>query len=174
MLLVVIHWVSNSNDIIISPKQLQAAYTESWYREEMIDFIDKNGGLKELYIGWSIFKRTLEQDKSDEECVGVNTHCTMMNDPIYGQISYNCCLWNAFKLKLGQNPKIFLVEMKRATRKVIAKQIIRLLNVILTSRVKARCVQLLFITHWLWKVLNRVKERRKRRMAGQRMILVLM
>jgi len=38
-------------------------------------------------------------------------------------------------------------------------------------------VQLLIIIHRIWNVLNRVKERekrRKRRMVGKRMILVLM
>jgi hypothetical protein len=47
----------------------------------------------------------------DEEYMGLYTNGQMITDPIYGQISYNFCLSNAFKLKLGQDPKIFLVEM---------------------------------------------------------------
>jgi len=98
----------------------------------------------------------------------------MIMDPIYGQISYNCCLSNAFKLKIGHYLKIFLVEMKRATGKEIAEYIIRPAKVIPASHVKARCAQLLIITHRHWKVLKRVEERRERRMVGMRMILVLM
>jgi len=40
--------------------------------------------------------------------------------------------------------------------------------------VKARCAQLLIITHRLWKVLKMVEERRERRMVGKRIILVIM
>jgi hypothetical protein len=61
--------------------------------------------------------------------------------------------------------------------KEIAEHIIRPTKVILASRVKARCEQLLIIIHRLWKVLKRVEEREKRRekrMVGKRMILVLM
>ena len=54
----------------------------------------------------------------------------MINDPIYGQISYNWYLPNAFKLKLGHNVKIFVVEMMRATGKETAEHIIRLTKVI--------------------------------------------
>ena len=54
----------------------------------------------------------------EEEYMGLYyTHGQMIMDPTYGQISYNCCLSNAFKLKLGHNPKIFLVEIKRAPEK---------------------------------------------------------
>jgi hypothetical protein len=84
----------------------------------------------------------------------------MIMDPIYGQISYNCCLSNAFKLKLGYNLKIFLVEIKSPTEKEIAKHVIRPTKVIPASRVTARCAQLLIIIHRLWKVLKRVEERR--------------
>jgi hypothetical protein len=38
-----------------------------------------------------------------------------MNGPLYGQISYNSSLSNAFKLKLRDDVKLFLVEMKTAT-----------------------------------------------------------
>jgi len=49
----------------------------------------------------------------------------MINGSIYGQILYNYCLSNAFKLKLGHNPKIFLLEVERATAKENAKHIVR-------------------------------------------------
>ena len=84
----------------------------------------------------------------------------MITDPIYGQISYNCCPSNALKLKAGHNPAIFLVKMKRATGKEIAENIIRPAKVIPASRVKARYGQLLIIIHRHWKVQKRVEERR--------------
>jgi len=77
-------------------------------------------------------------------------------------------------LKLGHNPKIFLVEMYSATQKEIADHILRPAKVIPASRVKARCAQPLIMIHRHWKFLKRVKERRERRMVGKRMILVLM
>ena len=98
----------------------------------------------------------------------------MILDPTYGQISYNCCLSNAFKLKLGHDSKKNLVEMMRATGKETAEHIIGPAKVIPASRVKARCAQLLIIIHRHWKVLKRVEERRERRMVGMRLILVLM
>jgi hypothetical protein len=104
-------------------------------------------------------------------------HWQMIDDPIYGQISYNCCLSNAFKLKLGHHMKTVLVEMLRATGKEIAEQIIGPTKVIPTSSVKARFEQLLIMVCRLWMVLKRVEERektRERRMVGKTMILVLM
>jgi len=95
-------------------------------------------------------------------------------DPISGQILYNCCLSEAFKLKLGHNPKMFLVETNRATQKDIAGHVISLTNVIPASCVQARCAQLLTMIRRLWKVLKRVEEWRERRMLGKRMILVIM
>ena len=70
--------------------------------------------------------------------------------------------------------KIFLLEMMRATRKEIAKDMIRPTKIIPASHVMARREQLLIIIHRLWKVLKRVEERemgRERRMVGKRMIL---
>jgi len=67
-----------------------------------------------------------------------------------------------------------LVEIKRATEKAVAEHVIRPAKVIPACRAKARCAQLLIITHRLWKVLKRVEERRERRMVGKKMILVLM
>jgi hypothetical protein len=56
-----------------------------------------------------------------------------MNDPLYGQISYNSSFSNAFKLKLGHNVNLFLVEMKGATGKENAKHIMRPAKVIPAS-----------------------------------------
>ena len=96
--MVVISWVSNGKDMVLAPKQLQASYTDVRHWEELIDFIDKNGGPKEPYIMTSMFKGTLEQDKLEEEYMGIYTHGQMIMNPIYGQISYNWCLSMAFML----------------------------------------------------------------------------
>jgi len=143
--MVVICRVSNGNYIVLSPNQLQASYTDVRHWDELIDFINKYGRPTVPYILRSKFKCTLEQAELDEEYMGSYTNEQMITDPIYGQISYNCWLSNAFKLKLGHDLKIFLVEMKRATGKEIAEHITRPAKVIPASRVKARCAQLLMI-----------------------------
>jgi len=169
--------VLNGKDMELAPNQLQASYTDVRHWEELVDFIDKNGGPKEPNILTSMFKCTLEQDKLEEEYMGIYEHRQMIKDPIHGQISYNRCLSNGFKFKLGHNVKIFVVEMMRATGIEIAEHVIRPTKVIRASHVKARCEQLLIIIQRDWKVLKRVKQREKRmqrRMVGTRMILVLM
>jgi len=127
---VMIHWVSNGKDKVLASKQLQASYTDVRHCEELVDFIDTNGGLKEPYILRSMLKCTLAQDELEEEQMGIYKHGQMINDRIYGQISYNCCLSNAFILKLGHDVKIFVVEMMRATGKETAEQVIRPTTVI--------------------------------------------
>jgi len=172
--MVVICCVLNGKDMVLAPKQLQALYTDVRHWEELIDFIDTNGGPQQPYIPTSMFKCISEQDEWDKEYLGLYIHGQIMNDPIYGQISYNCCLANAFKLKLRHNPEIFLVEIKRATGKEIEEDVIGTAKVIPASCVKVRCAQLLNIMHRPWKVLKRVEEKRGWRMVGKRMILVLM
>jgi len=96
----------------------------------LVDFIDKNGGPKEPYILNSMLKGTLEQDKLEAEYMVIYKHGQIFNDPIYGQISYNCCLSNALKLKLGHSVKILLVEVMRVTGMEIAEHVIRPTKVI--------------------------------------------
>jgi hypothetical protein len=120
-----IHWVSNGKDMVLAPKQLQASYTDVRHWEELVDFIDKNGSQKKPYILRSMFKCTLEQNELEEEYMGIYKQGQMINDPIYGQISSNCCLSYSFNLKLGHNVKIFVLGMKRATGKEIAEHVIR-------------------------------------------------
>ena len=57
----------------------------------------------------------------------------MMNDLLYGQNSYNSSLSTAFKLKLGHNVKLLLVQMKAATGKEIAEHVMRPAKVIPAS-----------------------------------------
>jgi len=87
--MVVICRVSNGNDIVLSPNQLQSAYTDVRHWDELIGFINKNGRPTEPYIPTSKFKCTLEQAKLDEEYMGLYTNEQMITDYIYGQISYN-------------------------------------------------------------------------------------
>jgi len=172
--MVLICRVSNGNNIILSPNQLQAMYTDVRHWEELINFINKNRCPTEPYILTSKFKCTLEEAELDKEYMGFYTNEQMIMDPTYGQISYNCCRSNESKLKLGHDPKIFLVEMNRSPGKDIGEHISRPAKVIPASHVQARCAQLLIIIQRQWKVLKRVEERRQRRMVGKRMILVLM
>ena len=58
-----------------------------------------------------------------------------MNDPLSGQISYNSSHLNAFKLKLGHNVQLLLIEMKAATGKEIAEHVMRRAKVIPASHV---------------------------------------
>jgi hypothetical protein len=177
MLTVMICWVSNGKDFVLAPQQLQALHPDVRHWEEFVDFIDTNGGLKEPYNLTPTFKCNLEQDKLEGEYMGLYTHGQIINDPIYGQISYNRCCSNTFHLKHGHSVKIFLVEMLRARGKEFAEHIIRLTKVITASHVNARCKQLVIMIHRLWKVLKMVGERekrRERRMVGMRMRVVLM
>jgi hypothetical protein len=61
----------------------------------------------------------LTQEALDEKYMGLYTPGQMMNNPLYGQISYNSSLSNAFKLKLGQNVKLFLVDQKAAQGRIL-------------------------------------------------------
>jgi len=172
--MVVIRWLLNGEDMVLAPKWLQASYTDVRHRQELIDFIHNKWVAQVAYFQTLMVNRISEHDEKDEQYMGIYTNGQMIRDPIYGQIVYKGCLSNAFKVKPGQNPKMFLVEIKSTTGTEIAEHVIRPANVIPASRVKARCAQLLIIIYRLWKVLKRVEERRERRMVGKRMILLLM
>jgi len=83
------------------------------------------------------------QEELDEEYMGLYAPGPIMNDPLYGQISYNSSLSNAFKFKLGHNVKIFLVDMKAATGKDIAEHIMTPAKVIPASLVTVSYAPLL-------------------------------
>jgi hypothetical protein len=129
--------VSNGKDIILAPKQIQAPYTDVMHWEELIDFIDKNADPKEPYSMTSLFKFTLEQAELEEQYMGLNPNGQIIMEPIYDQISYNCGLRNAFKLKLGYHRKILLFKIRRVPETGNAKHILRLATVIPASRVQA-------------------------------------
>jgi len=75
------------------------------------------------------------QEELDEEYMGLYVPGQIMNDLLYGQISYNSSISNAFKLKLGHNVILFLVDMKAATGKDIAEHVMRPAKVIPASLV---------------------------------------
>jgi len=82
-----------------------------------------------------LYKCNLTQEELDEEYMGLYAPGQMMNDHLLGQISYNSSISNAFKLKLGHNVNIFLIEMKAATGKDIAEDKMRPAKVIPASLV---------------------------------------
>jgi len=55
---VMIHWVSNGKDMGLALNQLQASCTDVRHWEELVNFIDKNGGPKEPSFLTSMFKCT--------------------------------------------------------------------------------------------------------------------
>jgi len=61
-------------DFVLASNELQVSYTDVRPWEELLDFIDKNDGLKEPYILTSMFKCTLEQDELEEEDMGLYKH----------------------------------------------------------------------------------------------------
>ena len=134
-LMVVIRQVPNGNNDPTSSMQFQASYTDVRHWEELFDFTEKNCGPKERYCLTALYKCTLTQEELDEEYMGLYAPGQMMNDPLYGQISYNSSLSNAFKLKLGHNVQLFLIEMKAATGKEIAEHVMRPAKVIPASLV---------------------------------------
>jgi hypothetical protein len=166
--------VSNGKDIVLSPNQLHVAYTHVRHWEELSEFINKNGRLKEPYTQTSRFKCTLGKDELDEEYIELYTNGHRITDPIYGQISYNCCLSNAVKLKTGTQYEHMFRRNEVSDREADCQARNEIGRGNPPSRVKARCAQLLFIIYRLWKVLPRVEESRERRMVGKRMIFVLM
>jgi hypothetical protein len=117
--------VSNGKDLVLAREQLQASYSDIRHFEEFVNFIDNNRGPNEPYILRSMFKCTLEQNELEEEYMLIYKHRKMINNPVYGQISYNCCLSHTFKLNSGHNVKIFVVELMRATGNDTAKLVIR-------------------------------------------------
>jgi len=131
--LIVIRRVPNGNNDQTSSNQLQASYTDVSHWENLIDFIEENCSPKEPYCLTAIYSCNLTQYELDKESMELYAPGQIMNDPLYGQISFNSSLSNAFKLKLGHDVKLFLVEMKAATGKDIAEHVIRLVKEIPAS-----------------------------------------
>jgi len=90
---------------------------------------------KEPYYLTALYKCNLTKEELDEEYMGFSTPGQMMKDPWCGQISYNSSLSNAFKLKLGHDVQLLLIEMKAATGKDFAEHVVRPAKVIPASLV---------------------------------------
>jgi hypothetical protein len=133
--MVVICQVPNGNNDQLSSMQLQASYPDVRHWDELIDFIEHHCCPKEPYCLTALCKINLTKEEFDEEYMGLHALGQMMNDPLYGQISYNSSLSHAFKLKLGHHMKLFLVETKAATEKDIVEHVIRPAKVIPSSPV---------------------------------------
>jgi hypothetical protein len=91
---VMTRWVSNGMHVVLATKQLHYSYTNMMHWEELVDFMDKNGGSKDPFSITIMFKCTLEKAELVSEYVGLYKHGQMVKDPIYGQILYNSCLSN--------------------------------------------------------------------------------
>ena len=154
--------------------QLQASYSAVRHWEEWIDFIEQNCSPKEPYRLTAIYKCHLMQEEMKEDYMGLYAPGQMMNDPLYGQISYNSYLSNVFKLKLGHDVKLFLVDMNAATGKDIAEHIIRPVKVIPASFLPVSYAPLLIHILRLGREPMKMREWWMRREVGKRLIVVLM
>jgi len=172
--MVVIRRVPNGNNDQTSSIQLQASYTDVRHWEELINFIKRNRGQKEPYCLTVIYKCDLMEEELDEEYMGLYAPGQMMNDPLYGQISFNGSISNAVKLKLGQDVKLFFIEMQAATGKDIAEHVIRPAKVI-PARMVTVSYALLLISRLRFRGYPmEVKERWMRRQVGTTLTVVLM
>jgi len=167
--IIVIRRVPNGNNDQTSSNQLQVSFTDVRHWEELIDFIEQNCSPKEPYCPTAISKCNLTQEELDEEYMGLYTPGQMMNDRLYGQISYNSSISNAFRLKLGHNLKLFLVEMKAATGKDMAEHVIRPAKVIPASIIKVNYAPLLISILRLGRDLMNMNEWWMRRQVGTRL-----
>ena len=90
----------------------------------------------------------------------------MMNDPLYGWITYDSSLSNAFKLKLGHNLQLLLVEMNAATGKDIVDHVVRPAKVIPSSLDMVSNAPLLIGILRLWRDPMKTKQWWMRRLVG--------
>jgi hypothetical protein len=112
----------------------------------------------DLYCLTVLYKCDLTQDELDKQNIGLYTLGQMLNDPLYGQISYHSSLSNAFKLKLGHNVQQFLIEMNAATGKDIVERVIRPAKEIPASLVMVSYAPLVIRIHRLQRYPMKMKE----------------
>ena len=172
--MVVIRRVPNGNNYQTSCNRLEALYRDMRHWEELIDFIEHNCSLKEPSCLTAIYICNLTQEELDEEYMGLYAPGLMTIDHLYGHLSYNSSLSNPFKLKLGHNLKLFLVEMKVATGKDIAEHGIRPAKVIPASLGTVSYAPLLLSILRLRRDPMQMKEWWMRRQVGKRLIVELM
>jgi hypothetical protein len=100
----------------------------------------------------------LTQEELGKEFMGLYAPGQTMNEPRYRSISYNSSLSNIFKLKLGYNMQLVLVEIKAATGKDIDEHIVRLAKVIPASLVMVSYAPLLIKILRLRRYPRKMKE----------------
>jgi hypothetical protein len=133
--MVVLRRKYNANNDLTFSMQLQSLYAEVRHWAELTDIIEISCSPKEQYSLTAVYKCNLILEELDEKYLGPYTPGPMMNRPLYSQISYNISLCNVFKSKLGHDVTLFLVEMKAATGKDIAKYVIKPARVIPATQV---------------------------------------
>jgi len=99
--------------------------------------------MKQPYHLTAIVESIMTQDVLDEVYMQSYASRQLMYCPIYGQISFNCCVSNVFILKLGYNLKQLMLEKKAATGNDIVEYESRQHKVITTSHIPAGSVPLL-------------------------------
>jgi hypothetical protein len=151
--------------------QLQASYRDVRHWEELIYFIEQNCSPHETYCQIAIYKCNLTKAELDKGQMELYAPGQTMNNCQSGQISYNNSISNTFKLKLGHNVKLFLVEMKAATGQDIAEHVIRLVKVIPTSIFPVSYTPLLICILRLRREPMRMKQWAIRRQVGKRLIM---
>ena len=154
--------------------QLQASYSDVRHREALIDFIEQNCSPQEPYCLNAIYTWNMMREESHDEYMGSYAPGQMRNDPLYVQISYNSSLSNAFKLKLGHDVKLYLVEMKAATGQDIAEHVIRPVKVIPASLLAVSYAPLPIRILRLGREPMKMTEWWMWRQVGKRLIVVLM
>jgi len=91
-LMVVIHCGLNNNDNLLYSMQLRASYPNGRHQDELNDFLNNHSGPNESYIVTLFSMSTLEKYAAATGYMALYTYRQIMHHPIYGQISYNCCL----------------------------------------------------------------------------------
>jgi len=128
--MIVIRWVLNGNNGQSSSNPLQASCTGRRNWGKLIDIIELNFSPKEPHCLTAIYQHNLTQEELDKVYMGLYEPGQLINDRLYGQISYNITVSNVFTLILGHNSKLFLAERKAATVKDSAEHIIKPAKVI--------------------------------------------
>jgi len=172
--MVLIRRVPNGNNDKPFSEQLTTSCTAVRHWEELINFIVYNCGPNQPYCLTATYKCNLTQEEVDEEYIRLYAPGQLMNDPLYGQISYPRSLSDAFKLKLRPNVKLLLIEMKTAVEKDIAEHVIGPAKVIPAHLVSVSDAPLLISILTLWRYLIKMKVWCMRRQMENRMTVVLM
>jgi hypothetical protein len=112
-----------TNNCRKTSNHLQASYVHFRHWEKLIDYDKNDCCLKEHHCLTVIHRFNLTEEELHNENMGLYSPGQIMNDALYGQISYISSLSIALKLKVGSNLKQCWVEMTAAAGKNIAKHV---------------------------------------------------